>query len=96
VIPKRVFWFTAGVTTGFVGAVYSYARIREVRGRLAADRLADTVADTVVGTARTVTRRVGDALDEGRQAAREAERRIDADIAVRSSAQRPERSRRTS
>ncbi len=79
-IPKRVFWFAAGTAAGFGSTVYAYARVREVRGRLAADRIADTVADTVVGTARTVSTTVRDAVGEGRSAMHEAEHRIRADL----------------
>lgn len=79
-IPKRVFWFAAGVASGFGGAVYAYARVREVRGRFAADRLADTVSDTVVGTARSVRATVGEAVADGRDAMREAERDIRARV----------------
>lgn len=75
-IPKRVFWFAAGAASGFGGAVYAYARVREVRGRFAADRLADTVSDAVVGTARSVRATVRDAVGEGRDAMREAEEEI--------------------
>jgi hypothetical protein len=79
-IPKRVFWFSAGAATGFTGAVYAYARVREVKGRFAADRVADTVADSIVGTARTVRSTVRDAVAEGRDAMAEAERRITSDL----------------
>jgi hypothetical protein len=77
-IPKRLFWFTAGAAFGFGGAVYAYARVREVRGRFAADRLADSVSDAVVGTARSVRTTVREAVAEGRQAMR------DADVDIRS------------
>jgi len=80
VIPKRVFWFATGAVSGFAGAVYAYARVREVRGRFAADRVADTVADAVVGTARSVRATVREAVAEGREAMAEAERRISADL----------------
>jgi branched-subunit amino acid ABC-type transport system permease component len=71
-IPKRVFWFATGAASGFAGAVYAYARVREVQGRLAADRMADTLAETVVGTARSVRGTVREAMDEGRDAQRRA------------------------
>jgi len=80
VIPKRVFWFAAGVASGFGGAVYTYARVREVRGRFAADRLADTVSGAVVGTARSVRVTVREAMSEGRDAMREAETEIRAQV----------------
>jgi hypothetical protein len=80
VIPKRTFWFAAGVASGFGGAVYAYARVREVRGRFAADRLADTVADALVGTARSVRATVGEAVADGRDAMREAESDIRARV----------------
>lgn len=79
-IPRRAFWFVAGAVSGFGGAVYAYARVREVRGRLAADRVAGTVADAVVGTARTVRHTLRDAVAEGREAMLDAERRIRADL----------------
>lgn len=79
-IPKRLFWFTAGAAAGFGGAVYAYARVREVRGRFAADRLADTVSGAVVGTARSVRSAVRDAVSEGRDAMREAESEIRAQV----------------
>jgi hypothetical protein len=72
-IPKRVFWFASGAACGFVSAVYAYARVREVRGRFAADRLADSVSDAVVGTARSVRMTVREAVAEGRQAMRDAD-----------------------
>jgi hypothetical protein len=75
-IPKRVFWFAAGAASGFGGAVYAYARVREVRGRFAADRLADTVSDAVVGTARSLRTTVREAVAEGRDAMYEAETEI--------------------
>jgi hypothetical protein len=75
-IPKRVFWFAAGAASGFGGAVYAYARVREVRGRFAADRLADTVSDAVVGTARTFRTTMREAVAEGRDAMHEAETEI--------------------
>ena len=61
---------------GLRGAVYVYARVREVRGRFAADRLADTVSDAVVGTARTLRTTVREAVAEGRDAMHEAETEI--------------------
>ncbi|WP_334142841.1 hypothetical protein [Rhabdothermincola sp.] len=79
-IPKRLFWFVAGAASGFGGAVYAYARVREVRGRLAADRVAGTVADAVLGAARTVHGTVREALAEGREAMHDAERRIRAEL----------------
>lgn len=79
-IPKRLFWFAAGAASGFTGAVYAYARLREVRGRFAADRVADTVADALVGTARSVRTTVREAVAEGRNAMAEAERRIATDL----------------
>jgi hypothetical protein len=79
-IPKRVFWFTAGTVAGFGGTIYAYARVREARGRFAADRLADTVSESVVGTARVMQATVRDAVVEGRAAMEEAERRIRADL----------------
>ncbi len=79
-IPKRVFWFAAGAASGFAGAVYGYARVREVKGRFAADRVADTVADSLVGTARSVRSNLRDAVAEGREAMAEAERRISSDL----------------
>lgn len=79
-IPKRLFWFAAGAASGFTGAVYAYARVREVRGRFAADRVADTVADAVVGTARSLRTTVREAVAEGRDAMAEAERRIVTDL----------------
>lgn len=79
-IPKRIFWFAAGVASGFGGAVYAYARVREVRGRFAADRLADTVSDALVGTARSVRATVRDAVAEGRGAMEEAETTIRANV----------------
>jgi hypothetical protein len=78
-IPKRLFWFTAGAACGFGGAVYTYARVREVRGRFAADRLADSVSEAVVGTARSVRTTMREAVAEGREAMREA----DGDIRAR-------------
>jgi primosomal protein N' len=80
VIPKRVFWFAAGAASGFGGAVYAYARVREVRGRFAADRLADTVSGALVGTARTVRTTVQEAVAEGRDAMYEAESEIRAQV----------------
>jgi hypothetical protein len=80
VIPKRAFWFAAGALSGFGGAVYAYARVREVRGRFAADRLADTVSGAVVGTARSVRTTVREAVSEGREAMREAETEIRAQV----------------
>ncbi|MEJ5254656.1 MAG: hypothetical protein WHS89_04845 [Acidimicrobiales bacterium] len=79
-IPKRAFWFAAGALSGFGGAVYAYARVREARGRLAADRVAGTVADAVVGTARSVRQTLREAAAEGREAMLDAERRIRADL----------------
>jgi hypothetical protein len=75
-IPKRTFWFTVGAVSGFGGAVYAYARVREVRGRFAADRLADNVSGAVVGTARSVRATVREAVAEGRDAMRDAETEI--------------------
>jgi hypothetical protein len=79
-IPKRIFWFAAGVASGFGGAVYAYARVREVRGRFAADRLADTVSDAVVGTARSVRTTMREAVAEGKGAMQEAETTIRANV----------------
>jgi hypothetical protein len=79
-IPKRIFWFAAGAASGFAGAVYAYARVREVRGRFAADRLADTVSDALVGTARSVRTTVREAVAEGRGAMEEAETTIRANV----------------
>ncbi|MFN8037910.1 MAG: hypothetical protein U0Q07_01750 [Acidimicrobiales bacterium] len=75
-IPKRLFWFAAGVATGAVGAAYGYVRVREARGAVSPDR----VADTVVGAARTVGGGVRDAVVAGREAMHEAEARIQADL----------------
>jgi hypothetical protein len=80
VIPKRVFWFATGAASGFAGAVYAYARVREVQGRFAADRLADTVSGAMVGTARSVRSTVKEAVTEGRDAMREAETEIRAQV----------------
>jgi hypothetical protein len=80
VIPKRLFWFAAGVASGFGGAVYAYARVREVQGRFAADRLADTVSRSLVGIGRSVRTTVRDALAEGRDAMRQAEDEIRAQL----------------
>ena len=79
-IPKRIFWFAAGAASGFAGAVYVYARVREVRGRFAADRLADTVSDALVGTAWSVRTTVREAVAEGRGAMEEAETTIRANV----------------
>lgn len=75
-IPKRVFWFAAGVATGALGAAWGYVRVREARGALTADGIADTVVDT----ARVVTGSVRDAVVAGREAMHEAEARIQADL----------------
>jgi hypothetical protein len=75
-----VFWFAAGAVSGFGGAVYAYARVREVRGRFAADRLADSVSDALVGTARSVRTTVREAVAEGRGAMHEAESEIRANV----------------
>jgi hypothetical protein len=77
VIPKRMFWFVTGAASGFGGALYAYARVREVRGRLAADRLADTLSETVVGAARSVRGTLRDALDEGRQTMEETHQELE-------------------
>lgn len=79
-IPKRMFWFAAGAVSGFGGAVYAYARVREVRGRFAADRLADTVSGAVVGSARSVRATMREAVAEGRDAMEEAETEIRAKV----------------
>jgi branched-subunit amino acid ABC-type transport system permease component len=79
-MPKRVFWFAAGAVSGFGGALYGYARVREVRGRFAADRLADTVSGAVVGSARSVRVTVREAVAEGRDAMRDAETEIRAHV----------------
>jgi hypothetical protein len=86
VIPKRVFWFGAGTATGFAGALYAYARVREVRGRFAADRIAGTLSDAVVGTTRSASAVVRGAVAEGREAVREAEERIRRDLDDRTAA----------
>jgi hypothetical protein len=83
VIPKRIFWFTAGAVTGFGGALYGYARVREAKGRLAADRLADTLSDTVVGTARSVRGTVREALQEGRETMEQTQDRLERDLRPR-------------
>jgi hypothetical protein len=80
VIPKRTFWFATGAVSGFAGAVYAYARVREAQGRLAADRLADRLADTVVGTARSVRGTVREAVDEGRDARRRTLTQLEAQL----------------
>ncbi len=79
-IPKRLFWFGVGAASGFAGAAYAYARVREVQGRFAADRVAGTVSDVVVGSVRTVRTTIAEAIYEGRQAARLADERIRADL----------------
>jgi hypothetical protein len=79
-IPKRMFWFAAGAASGFGGAVYAYARVREVRGRFAADRFADNVSDALVGTVRTVRSTLNEAVAEGRDAMYEAESEIRARV----------------
>jgi hypothetical protein len=68
-VPKRLFWFTAGVATGALGAAYGYARLREARGALEADQLADTAARVARRLGGTVRQAVG----EGIEAMREAE-----------------------
>lgn len=91
-IPKRLFWFGAGVATGFGGALYAYGRVREARGRLAADRLAGTLSDQVLVAARQVGRAasavratVEDALDEGRDAMLDTQQQLERQLAPRSS-----------
>lgn len=79
-IPKRAFWFTAGAASGVAGVLYAYARVREVRGRFAADRIAGTLADAVVGGARSASSVLRGALAEGREALHEAEERIRRDL----------------
>lgn len=79
-IPRRAFWFVAGLASGAGGTVYGYARYREARGRFAADRLAGTVSETALRSARTVRGAVIEAIDEGRDAMDEAEDRIRADL----------------
>ncbi len=75
-IPKRVFWFAAGTATGLVASVWSYSRVREVRGRYEADQ----VADTLVAMGRLVGTSVREAVNEGRAAMADAERRIGDDL----------------
>lgn len=79
-IPKRVFWFVAGTASGFVGVVWSYARVRELRGRYEADR----VADTLLTMGRSVGTNVREAVRDGREAMAAAEQRIGADLDSRS------------
>lgn len=79
-IPKRVFWFAAGAVSGFGGALYGYARLREARGRLTADRVADTLSDSVVSTVRSVRGTVREALDEGRDTMEQTQRRLERDL----------------
>jgi hypothetical protein len=45
---KRVTWFAAGVVTGGLGAAWTYTKVRELRGKAAADALADSITDNVV------------------------------------------------
>jgi hypothetical protein len=43
-IPKRVFWFSAGSVMGVAGAAVGYGRLRRLKGRDVADRVADGLA----------------------------------------------------
>lgn len=81
-IPKRVFWFAAGTASGFAAAVWSYTRVRELRGRYEADQ----VADTLVSMGRAVGSSIKDAVVEGREAMHDAEARIIGDLDARSGA----------
>lgn len=81
-IPKRVFWFAAGTASGFVTAVWSYARVRELRGRYEADQ----VADTLLTAGRSMGAAVRDAVGEGRAAMADAQRRIGDDLDSRTRA----------
>ncbi len=78
---KRLTWFVLGTVTGAVGAAYGYVRVRELRGRVAADGVAETVVDVT----RTVAGAVRDAVAEGREAMAEAEVRIRAELDGRGS-----------
>lgn len=78
-IPKRAFWFTAGVVSGVSGAVWSYARVRELRGRYEADQVADTLLSITRSMRRSVEATVREAVHEGHAAMLDAERRIEAD-----------------
>jgi hypothetical protein len=53
---KRLTWFAAGVVTGVLGAAWTYTKVRELRGRAAADALAETIADNVVDRVRDSVR----------------------------------------
>lgn len=75
-IPKRVFWFAAGTASGFATALWSYARVRELRGRYEADQ----VADTLLTMGRSLGVTVREAVGEGRAAMVDAERRIGDDL----------------
>lgn len=80
-IPKRVFWFISGTASGFAAAIWSYSRVRELRGRYEADQ----VADTLVTMGRNVGSSIRDAVVEGRAAMWEAEAKITQDLDNRSS-----------
>ncbi|MCX7620178.1 MAG: hypothetical protein N2037_04960 [Acidimicrobiales bacterium] len=73
---KRLRWFALGAVTGALGAAYSYVRVRELRGKVAADRM----AGTVVEVARNVGGALRDAVAEGRAAMAEAETQIKAEL----------------
>jgi hypothetical protein len=77
---KRLTWFTLGTIAGAVGAAYGYVRVRELRGRVAADGIAETIVDAT----RSVASAVRDAVAEGREAMAEAEAKIKADLDARS------------
>ncbi|MEI7591787.1 MAG: hypothetical protein WCK41_01050 [Actinomycetes bacterium] len=92
---KRTIWFAVGAASGAGASVYSYVRLREVRGKLAPDRVADTLVDTARSLgegARTATSAIGksvrSAMWEGRAAMIDAELRIEAELDSRPSGMR--------
>lgn len=76
---KRATWFTAGAVAGAVGAAWTYTRVRDVRGREAADQL----ADGVVRASRRVGGRVREAVEEGVVTMRETQADLDSELPAR-------------
>ena len=86
---RRLLWFGAGVAAGVVGAAWTHTRLRELRGRGAADQASAVVARTAEVAVR-VTR---DAVAAGRDAMAEADVQIAADLAARDALRRRRRLR---